>query len=215
MPRALQRPSSSRGWGLVDHDHVRPSGGIARYCATTTRRPWAESGGTTSANTRITRFRAEAWGRAARRGRSLDRSCLSRGSIPPGEAFATVRALLRHPPLRAGVGTPEGEWLDELASLVRKAVPGPKEPNSSATRGVPTAQPQRSAICVGGTPDLRSHLNMVRASEDAHTALERVRERRRQATDEHASSGVPTGNSTTSDDDTGPYGAGCQAFTTD
>ena len=44
--------------------------------------------------------------------------------------------------------------------------------------------------------------------------LERARERRRQAPDEHASSGVPTSNGTTSDDDTGPYGAGCRAFTT-
>ncbi|KAG2578133.1 hypothetical protein PVAP13_6NG232103 [Panicum virgatum] len=75
--------------------------------------------------------------------------------------------------------------------MVQKAAPGPKVQSSSATHGEPTAQPQPSATCVGGTPELRSHLNEVRASEDAHTALERARERRHQATDEHASSGVP------------------------
>jgi len=144
----------------------------------------------------------------------LARSRLSRGSTPPGEALAAVRALLRHPPLRVGAGTPEGEWLDELASLVLKAAPGPKAQSSSATRGEPTMQPQRSDTCAGGTPDLHSHLNTVRPSEDARTALERAQERRRQAPDEHASSGVPTGNDTTSDDDTGPYGAGSWAFTT-
>ena len=118
-------------------------------------------------------------------------------------------ALLHHPPLREGAGTPEGEWLDELSSLVRKAAPGPKAQSSSATRVAPTAQPQRSATCVGGTPDLRSHLNKVRASEDARSALERAQERRRQVTNEHATSGMPTGGGTTSDNNTGPYGAGC------
>jgi hypothetical protein len=53
----------------------------------------------------------------------------------------------------------------------------------------------------------------VRASEDAHTALERAREKRRQAIDEQASSGLPTGDGTASDDNIGPYGAGCRAFT--
>ena len=86
--------------------------------------------------------------------------------------------------------------------------------SSSATRGEPTAQPQPSATCVGGTPDLRSDLNEVRASEDARTALEKAQERWRQATDEHASSGVPPGNGTTSDGDIGPYEGGYRAFTT-
>ena len=53
-------------------------------------------------------------------------SRLSRASIPPGEVLAAACALLRHPPLRAETGTPEGEWLDELTSLVRMAAPGPK-----------------------------------------------------------------------------------------
>jgi len=176
--------------------------------------PGAESGGTTSANARVAWFRAEAGGRAARRGLSAC-SRLSRGSIPPGEALAAARALLCHPPLRAGAGTPEGEWLDELAGLVRKAAPGPKAQNSSTTHGEPMAQPQRSATYIGGTPDLWSHLNTVRASEDASTALERARERRHKATNEHTSSGVPTGNDTTSDNDIGPYGAGCWAFMAD
>ena len=55
----------------------------------------------------------------------------------------------------------------------------------------------------------------MRDREDARTALERARERRRQAKDEQASSCLPTGNSTISDDSIGPYGAGCQAFTAD
>ena len=37
--------------------------------------------------------------------------------------------------------------------------------------------------------------------------------RRHQANDEHAPSGLPMGNGTTSDDDIGPYGAGNRAFT--
>ena len=142
----------------------------------------------------------------------MARRCLSRGSIPPGEAIVAARALLRHPPLRAGAGTHEGEWLDELASLVRKAAPRPKSQSSGATRGRPAAQPQRSATCVGGTPDIRSHLNTVRASEDARTALERVRERRRQATDEHASLGTAHGQQHHLRQRHQPYGAGCQAF---
>ena len=67
--------------------------------------------------------------------------------------------------------------------------------------------------CAGGTPDIRSYLNEEKASEDAHTALERARGKRLQATVEQVSSGLPTVNSTTSDDDNDPYGAGCQAFT--
>jgi hypothetical protein len=72
--------------------------------------PGTESGGTASANAHVAHFCVEARGRAARRGRSLARS---RGSIPTGEVLVAARALLRHPPLRAGAGTPEGEWLDE------------------------------------------------------------------------------------------------------
>ena len=64
-------------------------------------------------------------------------------------------------------------------------------------------------------PDLRCNLNDMRDREDARTALERARERRRQAKDEQAFSGLPTGNSTISDDSISPYGAGCQAFTAD
>ena len=85
--------------------------------------------------------------------------------------------------------------------------------SSSATRGEPTAQPQRSASCVRGTPDLQSHLNEVRASKDSRTTLERGWERRHQANDEHVPSGLTMGNGTTSDDDIGPYGAGSRAFT--
>ena len=88
-----------------------------------------------------------------------------------------ARALLRHPPLRAGSGTSEGDWFDELASLVRKASPGMKVQNSCTTHEELTAQPQRSATCVGGTPNLRSHLNGMKASEDARTAMERERGR--------------------------------------
>ena len=40
-----------------------------------------------------------------------------------------------------------------------------------------------------------------------------MRERRRLAVDEQASSGLPTGNATTSDDDIGPYEASYRAFT--
>ena len=101
------------------------------------------------------------------------RSHLSRGSISPGEALTVARALLRHPPLRAGAGTSEGDWLNKLASLVQKASLGTKMQNSCTTHEEPTAQPQRSATCVGGTPNLRSHLNWMKASEDARTALER------------------------------------------
>ena len=52
----------------------------------------------------------------------------------------------------------------------------------------------------------------MRASEDARAALERARKKRRQATHEHASSGLPAGNDTTSDDNIGSYGAGCRSF---
>jgi hypothetical protein len=39
----------------------------------------------------------------------------------PGEALVTPRALLRHPPVRAGSKMPERKLLDDLASLVGKA----------------------------------------------------------------------------------------------
>ena len=80
------------------------------------------------------------------------RSHFSCASIPPGEALAAARALLRHPPLKAGAGTPKGEWLDELASLVRRAALGSKVQNSCATDGESSAQPQGPATRVGGTP---------------------------------------------------------------
>ena len=63
------------------------------------------------------------------------RSRLSRASIPPREALAAARALLRHLPRKVETGTPEGEWLDELASLVRRAAPGPKGQHSCAIKG--------------------------------------------------------------------------------
>jgi hypothetical protein len=45
-------------------------------------------------------------------------------------------ALLRHPLVRAQPGTRKGKWLDELASLIGKACPGPGAQGSrTITRG--------------------------------------------------------------------------------
>ncbi|RLN28467.1 hypothetical protein C2845_PM05G22060 [Panicum miliaceum] len=61
--------------------------------------------------------------------------------------------------------------------------------------------------------DLRSRLQEIRASEDARTTLERARECRREAREEHASSGSPVRGTRVQgrsvDNDIGPYGAGC------
>ena len=95
--------------------------------------PRAESRATTTAGADATQLGAEARGRTAQR-RLSARSRLSRACIPPGEALAAAR-LLRHLPLRAGMGTPDWEWLDELASLVQRAAPGPKGQRSYATNG--------------------------------------------------------------------------------
>jgi hypothetical protein len=170
--------------------------------------PKAESGGMASADARVAQFRVEERGRTTWWG---PRACsrLSRSSIPPGEALAAARSLLRHPPLRARAGTPEGEWLDELANLVRRDALGSRVQNSCATSGAPSAQPQGPAARTGRVSDLRSRLNDMRAREDGRTSLERARVRRRQAEDEQASSGLPTGNGTIFDDGISPYGAGC------
>ena len=93
--------------------------------------PRAESGGTTTADAR---FRAEARGEARRLAAALVALAFPQG---------------------AGACTPEGEWLDELASLVRKAAPGPKAQSSSATHGEPTAQ-LHIRYLHGRDPDLRS-----------------------------------------------------------
>ena len=112
--------------------------------------PMGESGGTTSADARVVQFKLEARGRTMRWGQSA-RSRLSHANVPPGEALAVARALLRHPPLRAEVGTPEERWLDELAKLVRRPVLGSKVQNSCTTEGEPSAQPQRSTASTGRT----------------------------------------------------------------
>ena len=74
--------------------------------------------------------------------------------------------------------------------------------------------PALIAYAVGGS-DLRSKLYSLRAREDAHTILERGRERWRLVENEQASSGVPAETAAASDDDIGPYGAGCRAVTAD
>jgi hypothetical protein len=179
--------------------------------------PRAEWGGTTSPNIRFAQLRADAHGQAAR-WYTQARSRLSRGSVPPGDVLPAAHALLGHPPLRAGASTPEGEWLDELASLVRRADPVLRAQNSynsprGPSRGATSDQPRRPAARTGGTTNLRSWLNKMRASEDARTSLKRAQERRRQAEEEHASSNLPVGGVAESgDNDIGPYRDGCRAF---
>jgi hypothetical protein len=112
-------------------------------------------------------------------------------------------------------GTPEGEWLDKLASLVRRAALGQKEQHSRTTNGEPSARSQAPVASTAGGSDLRSKLNDLRVHEDARTIQERIREWRHLADDEQESSGVPVSAATPSDDDIGPYGAGCRAFTVD
>ena len=101
------------------------------------------------------------------------RSRLSRASIPPREALAVARALLRHPPRKVETGTPEGEWLDKLASLVRRVALGQKEQHSRATNGEPSARSPAPVASTAGGSDLRSKLNDLRVHEDARTIQER------------------------------------------
>jgi hypothetical protein len=67
---------------------------------------------------------------------------------------------------------------------------------------------------------LRFRLDEKRAGKDARTTLERTRKWRREAKEDHATSGSPVqGNQgwrgSTDNDNIGSYGAGCRAFTTD
>jgi hypothetical protein len=143
----------------------------------------------------------------------------------PREALVAARALLPSPlppPLRAEPRTPEGKWLDELASLVRKACPRPGALGSrTIARGLsngdsrpPSQQPTPCRLC-----DLRSRLDQ-KIADDARTTLERTREWRREAEEDHTSSDCPAqGNQgqhgSAGDDDIGPYWTGCRAFTVD
>jgi hypothetical protein len=161
--------------------------------------PKSTSVGTTSANVRFAQFWVEARKRVALHtswaGRRLDL-----GGFPPREALVAVRALLRHPLVRAEPGTPEGKWLDELASLVGKACPGSGAQGSRTIAGgpshgdscLPSHQPTPGRSRTGGSRDLRSRLDEKQAGKDARTTLKRTREWHREAEEDHASSSSPT-----------------------
>jgi hypothetical protein len=99
--------------------------------------PKSASECTTSANVRFAQFRVEARRRAALQ---VSRACgrLNHSGVPPGEALVVAQELLRHPPVRAEPDTPEGQWLEELASLIRKACPRPGAQGTRAIAGGPS-----------------------------------------------------------------------------
>jgi hypothetical protein len=125
-PRRGPPNAPSRMEAGVSPSPIPASGRVASYATAPLQfdAPRAKSRAMTTAGADATQLGAEARGRTAQR-RPPARSRLSRACIPPAEELASAR-LLRHLPLRAGTGTLDWEWLDELASLVQRVAPGPK-----------------------------------------------------------------------------------------
>jgi hypothetical protein len=110
-----------------------------------------------------------------------------------------ARVLLHHPPMRAEPGTPEGKWLDELASLIGKACPrlgaqgsrtiagGPSHGDSQP----PSLQPTPGRLFTGGSRDLCSRLDKKIASKHTWATLEHTCEWHREDEEDHTSSSSP------------------------
>lgn len=80
----------------------------------------AKSEGTTSASVQYAEIRTKARRWAAQR-TSGERAHSSYSSVSPEKVLMAARAILRHPPVKAESGTPEGRWSHEFVDLVGKA----------------------------------------------------------------------------------------------